>query len=193
MPLYEHVFLTRQDASPQQVETLTSNFQKIIEEHGGRIAKTEQWGMKSLAYKIKKNRKAHFTLMNIDAPHEAVAEMERQMRLTSDVLRFLTLRVEAHEEGPSVMMRKSERDERRGGRRFSAGGRRDERPPRGDGRRHGGRGDGAPGGSAHAESTHGGGAERAENVPAEKTNEESAMADGGPSATSDGARTATED
>ena len=131
MPLYEHVFLARQDVSAQQVEAMTKDFQTIIEEGGGSIAKHEYWGVKSLAYKIKKNRKAHFSLLNIDAPHPAVAEMERQMGLSTDVLRFMTLRVDEHESDPSAMMRKSDRDDRRGGRR---GGRRDDRPPRRDDR-----------------------------------------------------------
>ena len=133
MPLYEHVFLARQDVSAQQVEGLLANFKEVIESNGGTIARTEYWGLKSLSYKIKKNRKAHFTMMNIDAPHEAVAEMERQMRLASDVLRFLTLRVEAHEDGPSAMMKRSDRDDRRGPRRDDGrrgGDRRGPRPPR---------------------------------------------------------------
>jgi len=119
MSLYEHVFMVRQDASNAQVEALTEQFRTIIQENEGTIAKHEYWGIKPLAYKVKKNRKAHFTLMNISAPHAAVAEMERQMTLSDDVIRFLTLRVDEHEEGPSVMMR----DERP---------RRDTRPPRKD-------------------------------------------------------------
>lgn len=114
MPLYEHVFLARQDVSTQQVEGLQQTFRTLIEENGGSIAKTEYWGLKTLTYRIKKNRKAHYTLMNIDAPHEAVAEMERQMGLSTDVIRFLTIRVDEHEEGPSAMMRRSDRDERDG-------------------------------------------------------------------------------
>ncbi|GAB4230643.1 MAG: hypothetical protein Kow0032_12500 [Methyloligellaceae bacterium] len=116
MPLYEHVFLARQDISAQQVEALTETFQNIIKEGGGKIGKSEYWGLKALAYKIKKNRKAHFSLFNIDAPFEAVAEMERQMRLSPDVLRFLTLRVEEHDEQPSAILRRGDRDDRRGGR-----------------------------------------------------------------------------
>jgi len=114
MPLYEHVFLARQDVSTQQVEGLQETFRSLIEENGGSVAKTEYWGLKSLAYRIKKNRKAHYTLMNIDAPHEAVAEMERQMGLSTDVVRFLTIRIDEHEDGPSAMMRRSDRDERDG-------------------------------------------------------------------------------
>ncbi|HZA02358.1 MAG TPA: 30S ribosomal protein S6 [Hyphomicrobiaceae bacterium] len=114
MPLYEHVFLARQEVSPQQVETLTKEFGQVLAEGGGKVGKTEYWGLKSLAYKIKKSRRAHYTLMNIDAPPAAVAEMERRMRISSDIIRFLTVRVAAHETEPSVQMRKGERDERRG-------------------------------------------------------------------------------
>jgi len=120
MPQYEHVFLARQDVSVQQAQTLLEDFSKVITDHGGEIGKVEYWGLKPLAYKIKKNRKAHYNLINIDAPHEAVAEMERQMRLSGDVIRFLTLRVNELEEKPSPMMKRS--DERRGSRRGSRGG-----------------------------------------------------------------------
>ena len=134
MPLYEHVFLARQDVSNQQVDALTKEFSDIITENGGKIARTEYWGLKSLAYKIKKNRKAHYTMLNIDAPPAAVAEMERRMGISSDVLRFLTVKVEAHETEQSVMMRKSDRDERdsRGPRGGGFRGDRGDRPPRGD-------------------------------------------------------------
>lgn len=119
MPLYEHVFLSRQDTSAQQVEDLTAQFKGVIEQMGGKVAKVEQWGVKSLSYRLRKNRKAHFTLMNVDAPAAALNEVERQERLNEDVLRYLTVRVEEHEEGPSAMMRKvdrdRERDERGGG------------------------------------------------------------------------------
>jgi small subunit ribosomal protein S6 len=115
MPLYEHVFLARQDISQAQVDALTKEYTEVITEGGGKIAKTEYWGVKPLAYKIKKNRKAHFALMNIDAPPAAVAEMERRMRISPDVLRFLTVRVDAHETDPSIQMRKSDRDDRRDG------------------------------------------------------------------------------
>jgi small subunit ribosomal protein S6 len=114
MPLYEHVFLARQDISAQQVEGLVDSFRSIIEQNGGSIAKTEYWGVRSLTFRIKKNRKAHFELINIDAPPAAVAELERQMRLSTDVIRFLTVRVDEHEAGPSAMMRRSERDDRDG-------------------------------------------------------------------------------
>jgi len=113
MPLYEHVFLTRQDASAQQVEELTAQFKAIIEQMGGKVAKTEQWGVKPLSYRLRKNRKAHFTLFNIDAPPAALNEIERQQRLSEDVLRYLTVRVHEHEEGPSAMMRKVDRDRER--------------------------------------------------------------------------------
>jgi len=128
MPLYEHIYLARQDISAQQVDELTSQYQKVIEELGGKITKSEYWGVKSLTYRIRKNRKAHFMLLNVDAPAAALAEIERQQRLSEDVLRYLTIRVEAHEEGPSAMMRKSDRDERRGERRRD----RDDRRPRDD-------------------------------------------------------------
>jgi small subunit ribosomal protein S6 len=114
MPLYEHVLLARQDISAQQVETLLQSFRSLLEERGGSVGKTEYWGLKSLAYRIKKNRKAHYALMNIDAPHEAVSELERQMRLSTDIIRFLTIRVDEHDAGPSPMMRRADRDERDG-------------------------------------------------------------------------------
>ena len=139
MPLYEHVFMARQDVSTQ-VEALVEQFKGAIEGAGGKIAKVEAWGLKSLTYRIQKNRKAHFTLLNIDAPPAAVAEVERQERLNEDVIRFLTIRVDAHEEGPSAMLRKSDRDDRgdRPGGRFGdrdRGPRRDsdDRPPREEG------------------------------------------------------------
>ncbi len=119
MPLYEHVFLARQDISAPQVEALVEQFKGVIEQAGGTISKVEPWGLKSLAYRIRKNRKAHFTLMNIEAPPAAIAEMERQERLNEDVIRAMTIKVEALEEGPSAMMQKRDRDDRgdrRGGR-----------------------------------------------------------------------------
>ena len=115
MALYEHVFLARQDISQAQVEALTKEYAQVIEEGGGRIGKTEYWGLRTIAFKMKKNRKAHYSLMNIDAPASAVAEMERRMGLSPDVIRFLTVRVEAHETEPSIQMRKSDRDDRRDG------------------------------------------------------------------------------
>jgi small subunit ribosomal protein S6 len=117
MPLYEHVFLARQDISQAQVDTLTKEYSDVITEAGGKIAKVEYWGVKTLAFKIKKNRKAHYSLMNIEAPPSAVAEMERRMGLSPDVIRFLTIRVDEHEAEPSIQMRKSDRDDRRDGER----------------------------------------------------------------------------
>jgi small subunit ribosomal protein S6 len=114
MPLYEHVFLARQDISAQQVEALLQDFRTLLEGRGGSVGKTEYWGLKSLAFRIKKNRKAHYALMNIEAPHDAVNELERQMRLSTDIIRFLTVRVDEHEAGPSPMMRRADRDEREG-------------------------------------------------------------------------------
>ena len=113
MAFYEHVFLTRQDVSGQRVDELVEQFKGIIEAGGGSVGKTEYWGLKSLAYRINKNRKAHFSLMNLDAPHEAVAEMERQMRISEDVLRFMTIRVDELEEEPSIQMQKKDRDDKR--------------------------------------------------------------------------------
>jgi small subunit ribosomal protein S6 len=118
MPLYEHVFLTRQDASAQQVEELTAQFKGVIEQMGGKVAKTEQWGVKSLSYRLRKNRKAHFTMFNVDAPAAALNEIERQERLSEDILRYITIRVDEHEEGPSAMMRKVDRDRERDDRGF---------------------------------------------------------------------------
>jgi small subunit ribosomal protein S6 len=142
MALYEHVFIARQDVSAQQVEALTEEFKTVLESNGGSVAKAEYWGIKTLAYKIKKNRKGHYTLLNIDAPHAAVAEMERQMGLHDDILRFITLRVDEHEEGPSAMMQARGRDDRRGGRGGDRGGRGGDRGGRGDrGDRGGDRGD----------------------------------------------------
>jgi small subunit ribosomal protein S6 len=138
MPLYEHVFLARQDISTQQVEGLVQDFRTIIETGGGTIGKTEYWGLKGLTFRIKKNRKAHFSLMNIDAPPAAVTELERQMRLSTDIIRFLTVRVDEHEAGPSPMMRRADRDDREGrgdrGDRFDRGDRGDrfDRGDRGD-------------------------------------------------------------
>ncbi|MEQ8267798.1 MAG: 30S ribosomal protein S6 [Parvibaculum sp.] len=130
MALYEHVFIARQDVSQQQVEALTEQFSTIIKEQGGQIAKTEYWGLRNLAFKVKKNRKGHYTLLNLDAPHAAVAEMERQMGISDDVLRFITVRVDEHETEPSAMMQsRGERGDRRGGDRF---GDRDRGGDRGD-------------------------------------------------------------
>jgi small subunit ribosomal protein S6 len=134
MPLYEHVYLARQDASAQQVEELTTQLKSVVEGLGGTIAKTEYWGVKSLSYRLRKNRKAHFTLMNIDAPPPAINEIERLERLNEDVLRYLTIRVGEHEAGPSAMMRRAERDRDRDERRGERGDRGDryDRGDRGD-------------------------------------------------------------
>ena len=121
MPLYEHVFLARQDLSAQQVEELTNQYKGVIEQMGGKVPKTEYWGVKSLTFRMRKNRKAHFTLLNVEAPPGALSEIERQERINEDVLRFLTVRVEELDEGPSAMMRKADRDRDR-----------DDRGPRGD-------------------------------------------------------------
>jgi len=139
MPLYEHIYLARQDVSPQQVEELTNSLTEVLTQGGGKVTKNEYWGLKSLSYRIKKNRKAHYSLLNIDAPAPAVAEMERQMRINEDVLRFMTVRVDELEEGPSAMLQKRDRDDDRsdrpggrpGGDRGGFGrGDRDSRPPR---------------------------------------------------------------
>lgn len=113
MALYEHVFLTRQDAAPAQVDALTEQFKGIISAGGGKVGKTEYWGLKSLTFRVKKNRKAHYTLLNIDAPPAAVAEMERQMSISEDIIRYMTIKVEALEEGPSAQMRRREDRDRR--------------------------------------------------------------------------------
>ena len=120
MALYEHIFLVRQDVTQQQVEALTEQIKTQIASLGGAITKVEPWGLKSLAFRIKKNRKAHFTLMNIAAPSEAVTEVERLLSINEDVIRYLTIRVDEHEAGPSVMLRKREDSDR------------DDRGPRGD-------------------------------------------------------------
>lgn len=129
MPLYEHVFLARQDVSTQAVDTMIEQFKTIIESNGGKVAKIENWGLKTLAYRVKKNRKAHYALLNIDAPAPAVAELERQESINEDILRFLTVKVDALEEGPSAMLQKRDRDDR--GERGDRGDRGD-RGPRGD-------------------------------------------------------------
>ena len=123
MPLYEHVFLARQDLAQAQVDALAENATKIIEDNGGKVVKTETWGLRSLAYRIAKNRKAHYVMLDLDAPPPAIAELERQSNINEDVIRFLTIKVDAHEKGPSAMMRRSDRDRER-----PRGGDRDERP-----------------------------------------------------------------
>jgi small subunit ribosomal protein S6 len=113
VPLYEHVFLARQDLSQAQVDTLAASATQIIESMGGKVTKTETWGLRSLAYKIAKNRKAHFVLINLDAPTNVVAELERQTSINEDVIRYMTVKVDEHETGPSVMMRKNDRERTR--------------------------------------------------------------------------------
>ena len=118
MPLYENVFIARQELSTAQVEAMTESLSNIIKDNGGTVAKTEYWGLKTLAYRIKKNRKGHYVLFNLDAPSDAVQEMERNMRINEDLLRYLTIRVDELEEGPSIQMQSRGRD----------GGRRGDRP-----------------------------------------------------------------
>ncbi|MBX7515457.1 30S ribosomal protein S6 [Qipengyuania sp. GH38] len=113
MALYEHVFLARQDLSQAQVDQLAATATEIVENNEGKVTKTETWGLKSLAYKIDRNRKAHFVMLNIEGPGSVVAELERQTRINEDVIRYMTIRVDEHEEGPSVMMRKNERDSKK--------------------------------------------------------------------------------
>lgn len=126
MAFYESVFIARQDISPQQVEQLASDFAAIIAAQGGKVTKTENWGLRNLAYKIKKNRKGYYVLMNIDAPAPAVHEFERLLRINEDVLRCMTVRVDELEAGPSTVMRKSddrfEREDRGFGERGGRGG-----------------------------------------------------------------------
>jgi small subunit ribosomal protein S6 len=130
MPLYEHIYLARQDVSPQQVEELTNSLTEVLTQGGGKVTKNEYWGLKSLSYRIKKNRKAHYSLLNINAPAPAVAEMERQMRINEDILRFMTVRVDELEEGPSAMLQKRDRDDDRSDRPGGDRGDRGSRPPR---------------------------------------------------------------
>jgi small subunit ribosomal protein S6 len=128
MPLYEHVFLARQDLAQAQVDALAENASKIITDHKGKVTKTETWGLRGLAYRIAKNRKAHYVMLELDAPAAAVAELERQTGINEDIIRFMTIRIDEAEAGPSAMMRRQERDRERG-----------DRPDRGD--RGGFRGD----------------------------------------------------
>lgn len=112
MPLYEHIFLARQDISPAQVEGLTETLANVVKDNGGKIEKSEYWGLRNLQYKIKKNRKAHYSLFNIDAPAEAVAELERQERLNDDVLRAMTIRVDELHTDPSPVLSRRDRSDR---------------------------------------------------------------------------------
>jgi small subunit ribosomal protein S6 len=149
MPFYENVFIARQDISPAQAEALADTFTGIVKERGGDVTKREYWGLRSLTYRIKKNRKGHYILLNVDAPPAAIHEMERNMRLNEDVLRFLTVRVEELEAGPSMMMQRREergdrdRDRDRGPRRRDFEGGDGDRTPR-----DGERAERAPGGEA---------------------------------------------
>ena len=124
MALYENVFIVRQDVSSQQVEDITKRFTEIIGEGGGTVTKNDYWGLRSLTFRIKKNRKGHYVLLNLDTPSAALKEMERNMGLHEDVIRHLTVRVEELEEGPSAILRNKgsredrPRGERRGGRGF---------------------------------------------------------------------------
>ena len=113
MALYEHVFLARQDLAQAQVDSLAEEATKIIEANEGKVTRTETWGLKSLAYPIAKNRKAHFVMLHVDAPGSVVEELERQTRVNEDVIRYMTIKVDEHEEGPSIMMRKAEKKRRR--------------------------------------------------------------------------------
>jgi len=134
MPLYEHVFLARQDLAQAQVDALAETATNIIESNGGKVVKTETWGLRSLAYRIQKNRKAHYVALDFEAPAPVVAELERQTQINEDVIRYMTVKVDAHEEGPSAMMRRGDRDRERGerGDRGDRGGRGrdDDRGPR---------------------------------------------------------------
>ena len=137
MALYEHTFLARQDLSSAQVEELVEQVRTLVEGAGGSLGRIESWGVKSLQYRIEKNRKAHFTLVDIDAPAATIHELERQWRISEDVLRYLTIKVDTFEDGPSAMLQRREerrgreRERERGGDR----GPRGDRPPRGDGPR----------------------------------------------------------
>jgi len=132
MALYEHVFLARQDLAQAQVDALAETAKKIIDDNNGRVVKTENWGLRSLAYKIAKNRKAHYVMLEIDAPGDVVAELERQTQINEDVIRYMTVKVDALEEGPTVMMRKSDRDRERRGDREGGRPDRGDRPERAD-------------------------------------------------------------
>ena len=131
MPLYEHVFLARQDLAQPQVDALAETATKIITDNGGKVVKTENWGLRSLAYRIQKNRKAHYVMLELDAPAPVVAELERQTQINEDVIRYMTIKVDEHEQGPSAMMRRGDRDKRRDDERGDRGDRGD----RGRGRR----------------------------------------------------------
>src|SRR5688500_6341353 len=134
MPLYEHVFLARQDLAQAQVDALAENATKIVEDNGGKVVKTETWGLRNRPYRIQKNRKAQYVAPDLEAPPPVVAELERQTQINEDVIRYMTIKVDAHEQGRSVMMRRGDRDKRRGDRDDDRGprGDRDDRGPRAD-------------------------------------------------------------
>lgn len=115
MALYETVFIARQDISPKQAEDLAKAYCKIVNDNGGKVKNTESWGLRAMAYKIKKNRKGHYTLIHSDAPHAAIAEMERNMRLNEDVLRYMTVRIEKLPDGPSPILKQYDDSDREGG------------------------------------------------------------------------------
>jgi small subunit ribosomal protein S6 len=127
MPFYEHVFLARQDLATAQVEALTETFSRVIADGKGAVASHEYWGLRSLAYRIAKNRKAHYVMLSIDAPAPAIAEMERQVSLNEDIIRYMTVRIEALPTEPSAMTKRGDRERERG-----ADGARGDRPDRGD-------------------------------------------------------------
>jgi small subunit ribosomal protein S6 len=130
MPLYEHVLIARQDLSNAQAEGLIEHFSTVLSDNGGKVVGSEYWGVKTMAYKINKNRKGHYAFLRTDAPSAAVQEMERLARLHDDVMRVMSIKVDAHEEGPSVQMQK--RDERERGDRDGGDRPRFDRGDRGD-------------------------------------------------------------
>jgi small subunit ribosomal protein S6 len=117
MPYYEHVVITRPEISPQQVEALVEDISKTVKDLGGHVGKTEYWGLRNLTYRIRKNRKAHYSLLNLDCPTSAVAELERRLKINEDVMRFKTIRVEELDEEPSPILARRDREERRRARR----------------------------------------------------------------------------
>ena len=174
MTLYENVFIVRQDISAQQVEDLTARFTGLIADGGGTVTKNEYWGLRTLAYKINKNRKGHYVLLNIDAPSDAVKEMERNMNLNEDVMRFMTIRVEEVDEGPSVMMRsRAAREERE---RDRVRGRGDRPPARKDFGQDKGKDKAA--GKDNAAKTEGAAADKDKEAKAEGTAEADGASDG---------------
>jgi small subunit ribosomal protein S6 len=117
MPYYEHVLIARPEISPQQVDALVEDIGKAVKELGGQVGKTEYWGLRNLTYRIRKNRKGHYAMLNIDCPAPAVAELERRLKINEDVMRFKTIRVEALDEEPSPILARRDREERRRARR----------------------------------------------------------------------------